>query len=389
MSPLVKQKSRWIGAWHSFGAVNPYSVVKTEFQLTNLSDRPVRIERIGTSCGCATVPEIGTRTLLPRSSLKLPVSLHTDGRSAIAQQVYIIFASGIDAEQKITAPLTLNLYAWQPQSMEVSPSHLDFGPISRSRIAESVIRLTESPVDRFQLQASDFAGLPIRESVEKKEQEGLASYLVRLRLDPSGLRTGEHAATIQIKTSSRFRPVVKIPVHFTVASEIKARPAVVEFAPASKESALAPIAVTLQHTTMAKLLHVDVLEAPDGVRAAVEADGTKMIVKVSVVPARESKTGVVKMRACWDGGQEILEIPFYYFPPLEPNSCLAFDLCEFGRRRDRKRRICNDGDSQFPPKISRWARSCFPWHGCLGVASLGESPALGRRSQSGGADQGG
>lgn len=183
-------------AWHSFGAVNPYSVVKTEFQITNQSDLPLWIERIGTSCGCATVAEIGTRTLLPHSSLKLPVSLHTGGQCIIAQQVYVILSSGADAEKKVTAPLTLNLYAWQPQSMEVSPNRIDFGPISRSKSAESVIRLTESPVDRFQLHTSDFADLPIRESVERSEREGLATYLVRLRLDPSNLRTGKHSATI-------------------------------------------------------------------------------------------------------------------------------------------------------------------------------------------------
>lgn len=299
--------------WHSFGAVNPYSVVKTEFQLTNPSDQPVRIERIGTSCGCATVPEITTRTLLPHSSLKLPVSLQTDSRRVIGQQVYILFSSGTDAEKKDSIPLTLDLYAWQPQCMEVSPSRIDFGPISRSRTAESVIRLTESPVDRFQLQGSEFAGLPIRDILEKSEREGLTTYLVRLRLDPSGLRTGEHSATIQINTSSRFRPVVKIPVHLTVASEIKARPAVVEFAPTSKEADLAPIAVTFHHQDK-KPLRLSVLEAPDGIRAVVEKQESQTIVKMSVVPGRESKTGVVKLRVSWDGGEEVVEIPYYYFP---------------------------------------------------------------------------
>jgi len=299
--------------WHSFGAVNPYSVVKTEFQLTNPSDQPVRIERIGTSCGCATVAEITTRTLLPHSSLKLPVSLQTDSRRVIGQQVYISFSPGTDVEKKDTTPLTLNLYAWQPQCMEVSPGRIDFGPISRSKTAESVIRLTESPVDRFQLRECDFAGLPIREAVEKSEHEGLTTYLVRLRLDPAELRTGEHSATIRIKTSSRFRPVVQVPVHFTVASEIKARPAVVECAPPSKKTVLAPIAVTLNHQD-GKPLRLSVLEAPDGVRAVVEKQGAQSIVKISVVPEDESKTGVVKLRASWDGGEEVVEIPYYYFP---------------------------------------------------------------------------
>lgn len=300
-------------AWHSFGSVNPYSEVKTEFQLRNLSDQPVRIERISTSCGCATVPEITTRTLLPRSSIKLPVSLQTDSRRVISQQVYIIFSSGVDAEKKDTIPLTLNLYAWQPQCMEVLPGHIDFGPISRSKIAESVIRLTESPVDRFQLQGRDFGDLPIRETVERSEQEGLATYLVRLRLDPSRLQTGKHSATIQIHTSSRFRPVVQIPVHFMVAPEIKARPAVVEFAPTSKEIVPTPITVTLRHQNEKPLL-LSILEAPDGVCAVIEKQDPQSIVKISVVPKRESKTGVVKLRASWDGGEEVVEIPFYYFP---------------------------------------------------------------------------
>jgi hypothetical protein len=299
---------------HSFGPVKPFSAVKTEFQLHNLSEQPVRIESITTSCGCTTVPEITTRTLLPRSFLKLPVSLQTSSQRVIGQQVYIFLSSETDPEKKAMAtPITLYLYAWQPQCMEVSPGRIDFGPISRSKTAESVIRLTESPVDRFQLRECDFAGLPIREAVEKSEHEGLTTYLVRLRLDPAELRTGEHSATIRIKTSSRFRPVVQVPVHFTVASEIKARPAVVECAPPSKKTVLAPIAVTLNHQD-GKPLRLSVLEAPDGVRAVVEKQGAQSIVKISVVPEDESKTGVVKLRASWDGGEEVVEIPYYYFP---------------------------------------------------------------------------
>lgn len=299
-------------AWHSFSAVNPYSVIKTEFQLRNLSDQPVRIERIGTSCGCAAVPEITTRMLSPRAYLKSPLSLQTDGRRVVAQQVYIILSSESEERKKITTPLTLNLYAWQPQAMEVSPPRIDFGPVSRSKTAKSVIRLTESPVDRFEIQGIDFSGMTIRHSVEKSEREGLASYLVRLRLDGSALPTGEHSATIQVKTSSRFRPVVKIPVHVRIASEVKVRPAVVEFAPASKTARLEPVPVTLHHKK-GKPLRVRVLEAKDGVHATVEKQGTQTLVKISVEPRRESKTGVVKLHAAWDEGHELVEVPCYYF----------------------------------------------------------------------------
>lgn len=73
------------------------------------------------------------------------------------------------------------------------------------------------------------------------------------------------------------------------------------------------MAVTLQHQKE-KPLRVGILEAPDGVRTAVEELGSQSILKVSVMPGRESKTGVVKLRASWDGGQEVVEIPYYYFP---------------------------------------------------------------------------
>jgi hypothetical protein len=98
-----------------------------------------------------------------------------------------------------------------------------------------------------------------------------------------------------------------------IAPEVKARPAVVEFAPASKEADLAPIAVTLHHQKE-KTLRVGVLEEPNGVRAAVEKVGSQPILKLSMVAGRESKTGVVKLRASWDDGQEVVEIPYYYFP---------------------------------------------------------------------------
>jgi len=161
------------------------------------------------------------------------------------------------------------------------------------------------------LQSFDFAGLPLGEQLETNEQMGgLASYLVRLRLDASRLSVGEHSATIRVNTTSRFRPIVEIPVRFTIAHEVKARPSILEFARAPTDAL--PVAVTLQHRND-KPLRISGLETPVGIRAVVEEQGSRAILKVSVVHAGETRTGVVKLRASWDGGEEPLEIPFYYF----------------------------------------------------------------------------
>jgi hypothetical protein len=105
---------------------------------------------------------------------------------------------------------------------------------------------------------------------------------------------------------------VELPVHFTVAHEVKARPALIEFPTAPPGSTATPVEVTLRHRGD-KPLSISGLEAPPGISVAIDIQGMVAVVKVSAAGREEDKTGVIKLRATWDGGEERIEIPFYCF----------------------------------------------------------------------------
>jgi hypothetical protein len=299
--------------WHSFGPVKPYTTVRTEFRLENPTDVSVWIDRINTSCGCTTVIDPGTKTIPPRSSITLPISLRTDSRRVIAQHVWITVSPAIDGPVQGLQLLTLELYGWQPEAMEVSPARLDFGPVYRSQDAETVVRLSESTDDRFELRSIDFAGLPMSKQVRTENRSnGLRTYLVTLHLDARGLDPGDRTTMIAFETSSTFRPKVEMPVHFTVAHEVKARPALVEFTADCSDGTAPPVEINLRHRDE-KSLSISGIEAPAGISVAIEKSGVVAVMKVSTAGRGENKTGVIKLRASWDGGEELLEIPYYCF----------------------------------------------------------------------------
>jgi hypothetical protein len=74
--------------------MKPFSVAQTEFRFENISDTPVQIERIGTSCGCTTVGDIKGGTIMPGAGMVLPVSLSTGSRTTLRESVWVFLTAG-------------------------------------------------------------------------------------------------------------------------------------------------------------------------------------------------------------------------------------------------------------------------------------------------------
>jgi hypothetical protein len=295
--------------WRSFGAIKPLAEARTEFSLTNVSAVPVKILGVHTSCGCTTVGDLRFRTIEPGASLTIPVSVKGGSQPLIQQGVILALTTPLDNTPRF---VRFNLFGWQPESVETIPRGLDFGLVFRDQPAKLSIRLTESVADKYEIRSVDVGKLPITCTTERTRTND--GYVMHCRLDPSNLSSGEHRGIVRVVNSSRRRPVVEIPVRFGVASEIHARPGLVEFSDVSASAQTPPITVAIEHRRH-KPMKTVVLSVPDGVKAEVRQHESQSEVTFSLRRAdKETKTGTVRLSARWDGGEDVLELPFYLFP---------------------------------------------------------------------------
>ena len=79
---------------HDFGKVKQGIPVTYEFEITNISDKPVVVENTWASCGCTT-PEKITEPILPGKTVKLKVQYNAAAVAPINKDVSIKLA-GID-----------------------------------------------------------------------------------------------------------------------------------------------------------------------------------------------------------------------------------------------------------------------------------------------------
>jgi hypothetical protein len=290
--------------WHDFGLTKPFSVVQAQFRLENVSAAPVRIERVATSCGCTTVGGGKAGSILPGMSIAVPVTVSTGSRRTLHEVVWVSLR-GDEGHGHVA----LHLFATQVPPMEVVPDRVSLGLVARSQAAAASIRLTESAADRFEVLAVESGDLPLTWRIERKQGADLATYLVHLSVEASGLPAGEHSGTICIRTTSAFRPVVEVPVRFSVAQEVKPRPAIIDFGAGDADHRVAPAVVTLEHRT-GQPLNVRVLDVPAGFRVALQESGSRAQLTVALENGlTASSTGVIRTLASWQGASETVEIP--------------------------------------------------------------------------------
>lgn len=76
---------------HDFGKIKQGNPVKYEFEITNITDKPLVVENSWASCGCTT-PEKITEPIMPGKSAKLKVEYNAAAVSTFTKDVYVKFA---------------------------------------------------------------------------------------------------------------------------------------------------------------------------------------------------------------------------------------------------------------------------------------------------------
>ncbi len=86
---------------HDFGKIIAGTPVTYEFEIKNISDKPIVVESATASCGC-TVPEKPVDPIMPGTSAKLKVQYNAAAASPFTKDIYVTFAG-------ITQPKTVQI----------------------------------------------------------------------------------------------------------------------------------------------------------------------------------------------------------------------------------------------------------------------------------------
>ena len=76
---------------YSFGKIQQNVPVTYEFEITNISDKPIVIENATAGCGCTT-PEVPKAPIAPKATAKLKVAYNAASIAPFDKEVYVKFA---------------------------------------------------------------------------------------------------------------------------------------------------------------------------------------------------------------------------------------------------------------------------------------------------------
>ena len=76
---------------YSFGKIQHNVPVTYEFEITNISDKPIVIENATAGCACTT-PEVPKAPIAPKSTAKLKVAYNAASIAPFDKEVYVKFA---------------------------------------------------------------------------------------------------------------------------------------------------------------------------------------------------------------------------------------------------------------------------------------------------------
>jgi hypothetical protein len=102
---------------YDFGKIKQGVPVTYTFEIKNISDKPVVVEKASASCGCTT-PETPTEPIMPGETGKIKVQYSGAGSGVITKDVYIKLA-GIE-QQKIVH-ITADVVAPEQAPAETVP----------------------------------------------------------------------------------------------------------------------------------------------------------------------------------------------------------------------------------------------------------------------------
>ena len=214
--------------FHNFGEVKPATPLECTFRLRSVGHGAVVFDKPVVSCQC-TIPNVTGPTRLDVGSvLDLKVVTRGTVGASLRNEIGLTFyEKGAGASKR----LSLWLFGSQRELMKVLPPYVDFGTVVPGQSYSRMLRLFETPSDRFTLKSVETGELPITSTVvATTDENGLKSYGIKLELRPrEQAPVGDHRARIVIVTTSAARPRVPVGVRYRIQPRLRPVPSTVSF----------------------------------------------------------------------------------------------------------------------------------------------------------------
>lgn len=97
---------------YSFGKIQHNVPVTYEFEITNISNKPIVIENATAGCGCTT-PEVPKEPIAPNATTKLKVVYNAAAVAPFDKEVYVKFAGVQEPKVLRITGQVLNADAWK------------------------------------------------------------------------------------------------------------------------------------------------------------------------------------------------------------------------------------------------------------------------------------
>lgn len=204
---------------YDFGDVYQGLKVSHKFQFVNAGSGIVAITGVHAACGCTAVEVEKGREYKPGESGSLEIYFDSDDFQGLVVKSVTVMTS-----EKLLPDRVLTVKANVKSEVEVMPPLADFAQVLN--LATAVAEVKISPVGNFDLKISsiEFNRDLLTVSSETREK----STVLKIGLT-ANVPTGFFKESLLVKTNSKFRPVIEIPVRASIKGNIDFSPSYIEF----------------------------------------------------------------------------------------------------------------------------------------------------------------
>ena len=205
---------------HSFGSVKEGEAITHEFIVKNVGDEPLEIERIQPACGC-TVAEVGDKAIKPGESTPLAVTFHTAGFQGYKVKTVRIYSNDPTQPSEV-----LTLKGTIATEVEVSPSRLYFGSVKKGEELSREISIKLNSKSKNLKITSVYPRSEHIEAVNVSKKNKSRVVKVVLKKDAP---IGVLRSRLIVKTNSRSKPVVNVPIFARIEGNLTLSPRDISF----------------------------------------------------------------------------------------------------------------------------------------------------------------
>jgi len=208
--------------FHDFGDIDKGEKVSVDFPFTNVGDADLEILDVKTSCGC-TSAKPSKDSFKPGEKGVIPVTFDSERFSGKIKKTITVMSNSVE-----NGTASLSIEGNIVSEVNIKPQMVSLFNIKRSEASTSEIMIDTSRMDKLEVSDVktdlDFMKLEIN---QKSPKEVIIKAVVDGKVAPKD--TPSFRGYLDIKTNSKKRPEIKIPVNIKFEEPVRYLPRFISF----------------------------------------------------------------------------------------------------------------------------------------------------------------